>query len=127
MDEGVGDGGSFRSSSGEHDEARAISSATEQTCLEGVILLENVASVAIIAFALLSCGLWLAGADAAPSRHSRPFGLALLGLSFVLVVLNGIAGDWSLAAAFAVWGATETVMSLAPGLPERLRDRGHSH
>ena len=92
-----------------------------------MILLENIASVAIIAFALLSCGLWLAGVDAAPSRHSRPFGLALLGLSFVLVILNGIVGDWSLAAAFAVWGATETVISLAPGLPERLHDRENSH
>jgi hypothetical protein len=93
-----------------------------------VILLENVASVAIIAFALLSFGLWLAGSDAAASsRQSRPVALALLGGSFVVAILNAIVGDWSLAVAFAVWGATETVMVLAAGLPERLHLREHSH
>ena len=90
-------------------------------------MLENVASVAILAFALLGFGLWLAEADAAPSRHSRPLALALLGVSFVLAILNVILGDWSLAAAFGIWGATETVMFVAPGLPERLHLREHSH
>jgi hypothetical protein len=93
-----------------------------------VILLENVASVAIIACALLGFGLWLTGSDgAAGSRQSRPVALALLGGTFVVAILNAIVGDWSLAVAFAVWGATETVMFLAAGLPERLHLREHSH
>ncbi|HEY5727466.1 MAG TPA: hypothetical protein VIV08_02535 [Acidimicrobiia bacterium] len=118
----------FCSSSGEHDGAQAISSARNRPRIEGVILLENIASVALIAFALLGFGLWLAAADAAASsRQSRPVALALLGGSFVVTILNAIVGDWSLAVAFAVWGATETVMFLAPGLPERLHLREHSH
>ena len=90
-----------------------------------MILLENIASVAIIAVALLGFGLWLAGVDPAPFNGQRHLGLMLVGLSFVLAILNAIVGDWSLAVAFALVGAVGTLILLAPNLPERLR--GHTH